>query len=281
MITGKTKLAGVMGWPVAHSRSPLLHNYWLKRLEIDGAYVPMPVHPNHLGAGLRGIAALGFMGCNITVPHKEEAFKLVDSSDDLAQKVGAVNTVIVQKDGTLHGMNTDVYGFSQNMKSAGRAYQPKKPAVVVGAGGAARAIIVALHNDGCRDIRLINRTSERAIALAKELNPVCGDVITPVGWPDRHEVMDDARAFINTTTQGMDGQQPLDISLRALDDEAVVCDIVYTPLNTPLLIEAKKRGHPCVDGLGMLIHQAELGFQHWFGIAPPVDADVRRVLLGE
>ncbi|NDE90753.1 MAG: shikimate dehydrogenase [Alphaproteobacteria bacterium] len=290
-ITGKAIIAGVMGWPVAHSRSPLLHNYWLRRYGINGAYVPLAVDPVGLPSALRALSALGFAGCNITVPHKESALALVDSVDALAKKVGAINTVIV-KDGKLIGSNTDVYGFTTNLETAGKAWNKKKPALVVGAGGAARAVIIALAQSGCSDIRITNRTNDRAIALAKEMNEAIKEkssslisrpssLITPVAWQDRDDAMRDCATLINTTTQGMQGQPPLDINLRALDDHALVTDLVYTPLLTPLLIEARRRNHPIVDGLGMLLHQAVPGFHAWYGVKPEVDETARQLLLAD
>jgi shikimate dehydrogenase len=291
LITGKAKIAGVMGWPVAHSRSPLLHNYWLRQHTIDGAYVPLAVDPAGLPQALRALSALGFMGCNITVPHKENALALVDSVDDLARMVGAINTVVVQADGKLHGSNTDVYGFTTNLETAGKAWQKKKPALVIGAGGAARAVIIALAQAGCSDIRLCNRTNDRAIALGKEMNVVLEQsrlrifaqssrsIINVLAWQDRDDAMRDCSLLVNTTTQGMEGQPALDVDLRALNDAALVTDLVYTPLLTPLLVEAKRRGHAIVDGLGMLLHQAVPGFHAWYGVKPVVDDTARQLLI--
>lgn len=279
-ISGRARVAGVMGWPVAHSRSPLLHNFWLRRAKIDGLYLPMPVPPHRLAEALRALPALGFKGCNITLPHKEEALAQMDEVDDLVKKVGAVNTVIVGEDGRLHGRNTDVYGFTTNLETAGKAWKKRKPAAVIGAGGAARAVLVALHEEGAGELRLINRTHDRALELARSLNPLCGNIIKVFGWTDRHDALEGAHLLVNTTTQGMQGQPPLDISLRALDDGALVTDLVYTPLLTPLLVEARKRGHPIVDGLGMLLHQAAPGFEAWFGMRPVVDAQTRALLEG-
>lgn len=276
-ITGKAKIAGVMGFPVAHSRSPLLHNYWLRRYQIDGAYVPMAVDPLGLPSALRSLAPLGFAGCNITVPHKENAIQLVDTVDELAKKVGAINTVVVGEKGSLAGSNTDVYGFTANLEGAGKAWQKKKPALVVGAGGASRAVIIALSEAGCGEIRLTNRTNDRAITLYREMQPHVKK-ITPVAWQDRDDAMKDCALLVNTTTQGMQGQPALDVDLRALDDNALVTDLVYTPLHTPLLLEAKRRGHAIMDGLGMLLHQAVPGFEAWYGVKPVVD-DTARLLL--
>ncbi|MBY0427967.1 MAG: shikimate dehydrogenase, partial [Alphaproteobacteria bacterium] len=255
------------------------------------------VDPVGLKEALRGLPQLGFSGCNITVPHKENAIALVDEVDALAKKVGAINTVVVGEKGKLIGRNTDVYGFTKNLEGAGKSWQRKKSALVVGAGGAARAIIVALAEAGCSDIRITNRTNDRAIILGKEMNEALGDTsaqsrlhglvqssranINVIGWPDRDDAMRDCMLLVNTTTQGMEGQPPLDIDLRALNDEALVTDLVYTPLLTPLLIEAKRRGHAIVDGLGMLLHQAVPGFDAWFGKTPLVDDAVRQLILSD
>jgi shikimate dehydrogenase len=272
--------AGVMGWPVEHSRSPLIHNHWLKKHGIAGEYVALAVSPEALEKELRGLAAKNFKGCNITVPHKEEALKIMDETDDLAKRVGAVNTVVVAG-GKLRGSNSDVYGFIKNLETVGSAWKKKKPAVVIGAGGAARAVIVGLAESGCSDIRLVNRTADRAIELAREMNERLGKkkaVVQPVGWPDRHDVMEGAYLLVNTTTQGMQGENPLDVSLRELPEGALVTDLVYVPLITPLLAQARGNGHKIVDGLGMLLHQAVPGFEAWFGVKPQVDADVRGVV---
>jgi shikimate dehydrogenase len=277
MTTSPPLRAGIIGFPVAHSRSPLLHTHWLKRHGIHGSYEAMPVPPHELEAVLRGLARNGFRGCNVTVPHKENALRYMDSVDDLAQLAGAVNTVVVQADGSLTGRNTDVYGFSENLEGLGKAWKKKAPALVIGAGGAARAIIVALMQAGCADIRLANRTSDRAIELAREMKGK-GANITPVGWPDRYEAMEKIGLLVNTSTGGMIGTPPLDLDLRDLPDGAVVTDIVYTPLLTPLLLEARRRGHAMMDGLGMLLHQAVPGFAAWFGVTPLVDAETRALV---
>lgn len=280
MMSGKTKLAGIMGYPVAHSRSPLLHNSWLQHYGIDGAYAPLPVKPAQLEKALRGLSALGFAGCNVTVPHKEKALALMDHVDALAKKVGAVNTVLVRDDGSLEGRNTDVFGFTCNVEDAAQknnnsSWQKKKPALVVGAGGAARAVLVALVEAGCKTIYLTNRTSERAKALAAEMNGFAGEAIKILGWPDRAEVLPEIYLLANTTTQGMEGHDRLELDLKTLNPEALVTDLVYTPLHTPLLLEAKRRQHEVVDGLGMLLYQAIPGFAAWFGKTPEVTPELR------
>lgn len=272
MRRGAVPLAGVMGWPIAHSRSPALHGHWLARYGIAGAYLPLAVSPERLGDAMRGLAALGFRGCNVTVPHKEAVLQLVDVADPSAARVGAVNTIIVGPDGRLEGRNTDGFGFLANL---GGALDTGRPAVVIGAGGAARAILVALQDAGVPEIRLANRTPERTAAVCAEL----GAPLQAVAWSDRAASLAGAGLLVNTTTQGMDGHPPLELDLAALPPDALVTDIVYTPLVTPLLAAAAARGNRTIDGLGMLLHQARPGFEVWFGVAPTVDAVLRAAVL--
>ncbi len=277
-LTAKGRLAGVIGWPVGHSRSPQLHGHWLARHGIDGAYVPLAVAPDRLEAALRGLPALGFRGCNVTVPHKEAAMALVDQLDPLARRIAAVNTIVVREDGSLFGTNTDGFGFLANLQAGAPNWSAGQgPAVVIGAGGASRAIIVALTDAGAPEIRLANRTRARAEKLAAEL----GGPITVVDWADRAAALDGAALLVNTTTEGMQGHAALDLPLDALPRTALVNDIVYVPLETPLLAAARARGNPVVDGIGMLLHQARPGFEAWFGIAPAVDAALRTAVLGQ
>ncbi|MDR6293687.1 shikimate dehydrogenase [Inquilinus ginsengisoli] len=277
MLTAKGRLAGVIGWPVGHSRSPQLHGHWLARHGIDGAYVPLAVAPDRLEAALRGLPALGFRGCNVTVPHKEAAMALVDELDPLARRIAAVNTIVVREDGSLFGTNTDGFGFLANLQAGAPAWSAGQgPAVVIGAGGASRAIIVALTDAGAPEIRLANRTRARAEKLAAEL----GGPITVIDWADRAAALDGAALLVNTTTEGMQGHAALDLPLDALPRAALVNDIVYVPLETPLLAAARARGHQVVDGIGMLLHQARPGFEAWFGVAPAVDAALRAAVLG-
>ncbi|NBC96971.1 MAG: shikimate dehydrogenase [Deinococcus-Thermus bacterium] len=268
-------VAGVMGWPVAHSRSPRLHGHWLARYGIDGAYVPMAVPPTGIARALASLATFGFRGCNVTVPHKEAAFAAMDRVDPAAQRIGAVNTVVLDADGTLHGSNTDGFGFLESLRADSAWQADSGPAAVIGAGGAARAIVAALLDAGAPEVRLTNRSAERAAAVAEAL----GGPITVVPWADRAAMLDGAALLVNTTTLGMDGQPPLDLALDPLPPRAVVTDIVYTPLETPLLAAARARGNPVVDGLGMLLHQARPGFEAWFGVAPTVDSALRAAVL--
>jgi shikimate dehydrogenase len=266
------RLAGVIGWPVAHSRSPALHGYWLRQHGIAGAYVPLPVRPGAEAAAFRGLAALGFAGCNVTVPHKEAALALMDDTDALARRIGSVNLVVVRPDGTLHGSSTDGFGFMENLREQAPHWRAEMgPAVVLGAGGSSRAVVAALLEAGC-DVRLLNRSRARAEAMAEAL----GGPIQVIDWDRQSQSCQDAGLLVNTTTQGMEGQPPLAIDIRALPAAAVVADLVYVPLLTPLLALARSRGHATVDGLGMLLHQARPSFAAWFGVMPEVTAALRR-----
>lgn len=266
------RIAGVIGWPVAHSRSPLLHRYWLERHGIAGAYLPFPVAPGRLEAALRGLAALGMAGCNVTVPHKEEAAAIVDSCDAAAQRLGAVNLITVRPDGSLHGANTDGFGFLENLRERLPFWRAAcGPTVVVGAGGAARSVVAALIDAGASEIRLLNRHRERAERLAADL----GGPIVPCDWERRAATLEGAALLVNATSAGMSGRPALDLKLTALPASAAVCDIVYTPLQTPLLRDAAARGMASVDGLGMLLHQARPSFAAWFGVMPEVTPELR------
>lgn len=278
MLTGKGLIAGVMGWPVGHSRSPLLHGFWLRQYGIDGAYVPLAVPPDRAEQAIRALPAMGFRGCNVTIPHKEVAFRIVDRLDSSARRIGAVNTIIVAPDGTLEGRNTDGFGFWENLISSAPATWSvtRGPSVVLGAGGAARAVVVALLDAGAPEIRLLNRTQARAAEIAADL----GDPRIKVSpWDGRDAALDDAVLLVNSTSQGMNGYPPLELDLSALPLDAIVTDIVYVPLVTPLLATASARGNPVVDGLGMLLHQARPGFHAWFGTDPQVTDDLRRFVL--
>ncbi|TWB22492.1 shikimate dehydrogenase [Nitrospirillum amazonense] len=281
-ITGRARVAGVMGWPVGHSRSPRLHGHWLAEYAIDGAYVPLAVPPDRIDQALRALPALGLVGCNVTVPHKEAAFRIVDRVDQTARRMGAVNTVIVHADGTLEGRNTDGFGFLENLRAGAPAWTAGQgPAVIVGAGGAARSLVVALADAGVPEIRLVNRTLARAHDLVADLGPGVACPVTAVAWEERGEALAGAQLLANATTQGMMGHPPLDLTLNALPRGAVVTDIVYTPVETPLLAAAKVRGHITVDGRGMLLHQGRPGFEAWFGRAPQVTDALYAAVFGD
>ncbi|MEJ1995162.1 MAG: shikimate dehydrogenase [Limibacillus sp.] len=278
ILTGKAKMAGVMGWPVGHSKSPRLHGWWLERYGIDGAYLPLPVKPDDLEASLRALPKLGFAGCNLTIPHKEAAMEICDRLDPLAERVGAVNTVIVEPDGSLLGSNSDAFGFIENLKAGAPDWRADSgPAVILGAGGAARALIVGLLDAGAPEIRLVNRSFHRAESLAEIFEPT----VEALEWESRDEALAGAALLVNATSLGMTGQPALEIALDALPEDALVTDIVYSPLETPLLAASRARGNPAVDGLGMLLHQARPGFAAWFGREPEVTAELRAFVLGD
>jgi shikimate dehydrogenase len=275
-LSGKARLAGVIGWPVAHSRSPRLHGFWLEHYGIDGAYLPFAVRPEDLAAALGALPLLGLRGVNVTLPHKEAALGLCARVSEAARRIGAVNTIIVGEDGALEGSNTDGFGFLAHLTASQPSFRPESgPAVLLGAGGAARAIAVALLDAGVPELRLANRTASRAAALAAELGPR----VRPVAWADRASALAGTALLVNSTTMGMSGQAPLDLDLSRLPRQAVVYDIVYVPLETPLLAAARARGNAAVDGLGMLLHQARPGFAAWFGREPEVDAALRDFVL--
>ncbi|MTJ84285.1 MAG: shikimate dehydrogenase [Telmatospirillum sp.] len=274
-MSGKARLAGVIGWPVGHSRSPALHGYWLQHYGIDGAYVPLPVPPDRFADVLRVLPAMGFRGANVTVPHKETALALADEVDPAARRIGAVNTLVLRPDGSILGRNTDAFGFIANLRQCSPDWRPDTgPAVVVGAGGAARAVVVALLDAGVAEVRLVNRTLARAEAVAADL----GGPVSVMAWEDRAAALSGAGVLVNSSTLGMTGQPPLILPLDALPVTATVCDIVYAPLETPLLAAAARRGNPGVDGLGMLLHPARPGFEAWFGLLPDVTPELRRFL---
>ena len=246
-------LAGLMGWPVMHSRSPILHNYWFVKYGLAGSYLPLAIEPNGLAAALRALPALGFAGCNLTIPHKEAALPLVDHVEDLAKTIGAINCVVVRADGSLEGRNTDGWGYIESIRETIPDWRADQgPIVIIGAGGAARAILATLIHNGSKQISLINRSKDRALALAAEFGPP----ITVVDWP-------------------MQGQPALDLALDHLPADALVSDIVYIPRQTPLLQAAEQRGNRIIPGLGMLLHQARPSFEAWFGILPEITPELR------
>src|SRR6185295_18009293 len=268
-------LAGVMGDPVMHSRSPKLHNYWLAKYGLTGIYVPLAITAANLRAALRALSALGFSGCNLTIPHKEAALDIVDKLDPLARRIGAVNCVVVAPDGSLEGRNHDGFGYIESVREAQPEWRADTgPIVVIGAGGGARAVLVSLIDQGAREIRLVNRTAARAKALEREL----GGPVRALAWEDGAAALDGAAMLINTTNQGMVGEPPLELALDALPATALVSDIVYVPRETPLLAAARKRGNPAVNGLGMLLHQARPAFKLWTGIMPEVTSELRALI---
>jgi len=275
-ISGATMVAGIMGWPVKHSRSPRLHGYWATKHDVDAVVVPFPVEPRRLESAIRGLVGLGLRGTCVTAPHKEGVAKLMDRLNDTATRTGAVNCVVVGSDGALEGYNNDVVGFIASLREQAPAWKPcDGPAMVIGAGGASRAVVYALVAAGVPEIRLVNRTPERGAALAE----VVGGPIKIVDWVSRETALRDCGILVNTTTQGMRGNPALDLSLDPLPPSAVVNDIIYMPLETPLLAAARARGNAVVDGLGMLLHQGVPAFKSWFGIEPAVDGELRDFVL--
>ena len=280
LLSGKARIAGVMGWPVGHSRSPRLHGHWFQRYGIDGTYIPLPVRPEDVEPAFRALPRVGFRGWNVTVPHKEAAARLVDELDPAAKRIGAVNTVLVLEDGRTRGLNTDGAGFLANLRQQVPQWRAEGgPVVVLGAGGSARAVAAALLDAGVPALRLVNRTVARAAQLAAELKGL--GPIASAGWDNLEHALADAALLVNGTTLGMTGQPPLEIELEALDPRAVVADLVYAPLETGLLAAAKRRGSPTVEGLGMLLHQAVPGFAHWGGRVPEVDDALRAAVLAD
>jgi shikimate dehydrogenase len=273
ILSGKAKLAGIIGWPVEHSRSPRLHGFWLQRHGIDGAYVPLPIRPDAFGLAVRGLAAAGFAGANVTAPHKLAAFEICDTVEASARRAGAVNTLVFQ-DGRIIGRNTDGMGFIANLRAHG-VDPAAGPALVLGAGGAARAVVAALQDAGVT-VTIANRTRERADALARDLP---GLVV--IDWPAPSAALADHALLVNTTSLGMAGHAALVLDLDRANPGLAVADIVYVPLETPLLAAARARGLRPVEGLGMLLHQAVAGFAAWFGVTPVVDDELRQFVAGD
>jgi shikimate dehydrogenase len=252
-----------------------LHNYWLQFHGLTGAYVPLPVAPEKLSVALPGLVAMGFRGCNVTIPHKVEAMRLVDEVDDNARRVGAINTIVVQPEGTLKGFNNDGFGYIQSLLDAKPDWRADAgPVTVLGAGGAARAIVLSLADRGAKEIRLVNRTFDKAQLLAQEF----GAPVKAVAWSERHQALADVALLVNTTDQGMQGNPRLELDLALLPRHALVSDAVYVPLETPLLKAARLRGNQTVNGLGMLLHQARPAFHAWFGVMPDVTPELRRLI---
>ncbi|MCR8549538.1 shikimate dehydrogenase [Salipiger sp. P9] len=277
MTLSRIPLAGVIGAPVAHSRSPRLHGYWLGKYGLAGHYIPMEIAPDKLDAAMRLLPDLGFVGVNVTIPYKEKVMEIADLVSDRATLIGAANTIIFRNDGRIHADNTDGYGFIENLRQGAPGWDPKAgPAVVLGAGGAARAVIASLLEVGVPEIRLSNRTRLRAESLRDDF----GNRIQVVEWVQAGNVLEDAALVVNSTSLGMVGKAELRVPLDGLRPGTVVTDLVYTPLQTRLLRVAAEQGCTCVDGLGMLIHQAVPGFERWFGQRPEVDDATRAAVLG-
>lgn len=273
----KVPLAAVLGSPIAHSRSPALHGFWLRRHGIAGHYIPIDVAPGDLVEALRMMPRLGFVGCNVTLPHKEAVLALADIVTDRAALIGAANTLIFRKDGKLHADNTDGIGFINNLRQEAPYWVPSVgPAAVFGAGGAARAIVSALLDAGVPEVRVANRTRTRAETLRTDF----GARVVVVDWNQGPLMVEDAATVVNTTSLGMVGKAEFRLSLDRINPDALATDIVYTPLDTPFLKSARERGCKTVDGLGMLLHQAVPGFERWFGTRPTVDAETRAAVLG-
>jgi shikimate dehydrogenase len=276
MMAGDFILAGVMGWPIAQSRSPVLHNYWIDKYKLNGRYVPLAVRPERLSDAIRGLSALGFRGCNLTMPHKQLAMTMVDSLTDTAKRIGAVNCIVIGEDGKMSGTNNDGNGYVLSVQEVAPQWKPGDgPIAILGAGGAARAIIVALLERGASEIRLINRTFEKAERFAKDF----GLAIKPIPWDKRGDAIADVALLTNATNQGMTGHPPLEISLDKLSSRTLVSDLIYVPPETPFLTAAKARGNVIINGLGMLLHQARPAFQAWFGIMPEITPDLRTSIM--
>lgn len=270
------KLVGVMGMPIFQSRSPLIHNYWIKKYGIHAAYGHFPVQVDQVETAVRGLSALGLAGCNITHPHKLMAMKVMDQLSPMAQRVGAINCIVVQPDGSLHGFNHDGFGYIQSLKDEKADWRADAgPIVIIGAGGAARAVVISLIDEGAKEIRLINRTQ----STAEELASFDSQVIKVYDWNERHAALEGAALLVNTTNQGMYGQPSLDLQLDALPQSAMVSDLIYIPLETPLLAAARLRGNLTVHGLGMLLNQAIPAFESWFGVRPEVTDELRQSVL--
>jgi shikimate dehydrogenase len=273
ILSGHARVAGIAGWPVTYSRSPRLHGFWLSRYSIDGAYVPLPIRPGEFATAMRGLLAAGFAGVNVTIPHKLAAFDICDVVDDTARRAGAVNTLVFQND-QIAGSNTDGYGFVANLRS--HEVDPSAgPALLLGAGGSARAVAATLLAAGT-PVTVANRTRSRADELARDLPG-----LRVAEWEVRAAALADHALVVNTTPLGMVGHEPLSLDLSSAPDSLVVADNVYVPLETPLLAAARARGLRCIEGLGMLLHQAVPGFYAWFGIEPQVDEELRRFVASD
>ncbi len=269
-------LAGVIGSPIAHSKSPKLHGYWLNRYGLAGHYIPMNIAPDDLEETLRALPKAGFVGLNVTIPHKEKVLAIADLVTDRAALMGAANTLVFRSDGSIHADNTDGYGFIENLRQGAPDWEAGSgPAAVIGAGGAARAVIAALIDNGAPEVRLSNRTKMRSEALRQEF----GVKVQVYDWVQAGNMFEGATTVVNTSSLGMVGKPEMRIPLDGVSPDAVVTDLVYTPMDTKLLVEARKIGCRTVDGLGMLLHQAAPGFERWFGVRPDVDEAARQAVL--
>jgi shikimate dehydrogenase len=268
-------IAGLLGWPVAHSRSPVIHNHWLARYGIAGRYVLFPVPPEKLSDALKGLSALRMRGCNVTTPHKQAVMPLIDHVDPMAAKIGAVNTIVVEQDGALRGFNNDGNGFVQSIRDAKPDWRADTgPITVLGAGGAARAVVASLAAQGAREIRVVNRTYQRA----QELQALFGPPVAALRWEQRDAALEGIALLANATNQGMAGKPALEIRLDRLPTHAIVGDLIYTPPETPLLAAARARGNLTVNGLGLLLNQARPAFHAWFGVMPDITSELVRAI---
>lgn len=273
--------AFVVGWPIEHSRSPLIHGYWLDRHKLAGSYAKLAIPAERIEEFLRAFAGQGFVGGNVTIPHKEAAFAIADVVDDSARAVGAANTVWMEGD-KLVAANTDTHGFMAHLSvSAPDWRKAARPVTVLGAGGAARAIVHGLMSAGVPEIRIVNRTRRKADGLCAYFAPSASTLLRAWDWDRRSDALEDAGLLVNATSLGMVNSQPLDVDIQALPAKAVVADIVYAPLETDLLRRASGRGLTCVDGLGMLLHQAVPGFERWFGVRPEVTPELRQLIVND
>lgn len=266
-------IAAVIGHPIGHSRSPAVHGHWLKRHGIKGHYVALDISEADFAKALELLPRIGFVGANVTLPHKSRALMLANQATDLARRIGASNTLVFRGT-TIEADNTDAEGFLRNIRAGHPNWMPRRVALI-GAGGASRAVVAALEDAGATDIRATNRSPERTAELVRDFPGLRG-----YDWSSRHDLLEDCDTLINATSQGMLGQPPLDLALDRLPRSAIVNDLIYVPLETPLLAAARARGNPVVDGLGMLLHQAAPGFFRWFGIMPEVDDRLRAAVMG-
>jgi len=276
MDEARPRLAAVLGNPISHSKSPRMHNYWLKQNKLNGYYVPIKVELENFEETIWTLVSMGFSGVNVTIPHKLSALKIADESSSTAQYIGAANTLTFTKENKIYADNTDAYGFINNIKCKYPDWDPKKGmSVVLGAGGASRAVIAALLSEGSKEIIVLNRTIEKAEALKEDYD----NKITVESWKNINEVVASCSNIINTTSLGMNNESLIAIKPNAIPETALVSDLVYTPLETNFLKMAKNRGSRTVDGLGMLIHQGVPGFEAWFGQKPLVTEELRKILI--